>query len=67
MLHTLHICAVNLSRVGKPFDDATLDRGPTTIPLASLDVPFHSRYLWSGVMPSGEVSQLLFSRLYIAK
>lgn len=28
-----------------------LERGLATIPLAGLDVPFHSRYLWSGVMP----------------
>ena len=25
--------------------------GLATIPLAGLDVPFHSHYLWSGVMP----------------
>lgn len=28
-----------------------LERGLATIPLAGIDVPFHSRYLWSGVMP----------------
>jgi len=28
-----------------------LQRGLATIPLSSIDVPFHSRYLWSGVMP----------------
>lgn len=28
-----------------------LERGLAMIPLAGLDVPFHSRYLWSGVMP----------------
>ncbi|EGN98830.1 hypothetical protein SERLA73DRAFT_168429 [Serpula lacrymans var. lacrymans S7.3] len=28
-----------------------LDRGFATIPLAGIDVPFHSRYLWAGVMP----------------
>jgi hypothetical protein len=28
-----------------------LERGLATIPLAGLDVPFHSHYLWSGVMP----------------
>lgn len=28
-----------------------LERGLATIPLPGLDVPFHSRYLWSGVMP----------------
>ncbi|KAI0264369.1 fatty acid synthase [Gloeopeniophorella convolvens] len=29
----------------------TLERGLATIPLSGIDVPFHSRYLWSGVMP----------------
>ncbi|KAI0046589.1 fatty acid synthase [Auriscalpium vulgare] len=28
-----------------------LERGFATIPLPGLDVPFHSRYLWAGVMP----------------
>ncbi|KAH9960537.1 hypothetical protein BGW80DRAFT_1232215 [Lactifluus volemus] len=28
-----------------------LERGLTTIPLAGIDAPFHSRYIWSGVMP----------------
>ena len=28
-----------------------LERGFATIPLAGIDVPFHSRYLWAGVMP----------------
>src|SRR6266571_8977096 len=28
-----------------------LERGFATIPLSGIDVPFHSRYLWSGVMP----------------
>jgi len=25
--------------------------GLATIPLSGIDVPFHSRYLWSGVIP----------------
>ena len=29
----------------------TLERGYATIPLPGIDVPFHSRYLWAGVMP----------------
>ncbi|KAF8312438.1 fatty acid synthase, partial [Clavulina sp. PMI_390] len=29
----------------------TLERGIATIPLPGIDVPFHSRYLWAGVMP----------------
>ena len=28
-----------------------LERGLATIPLPGLGFPFHSRYLWSGVMP----------------
>ena len=28
-----------------------LERGLATIPLPGIDVPFHSRYLWAGVMP----------------
>jgi hypothetical protein len=29
----------------------TLQRGTATIPLSGIDVPFHSRYLWAGVLP----------------
>ncbi|GAA5987569.1 hypothetical protein JCM5350_006044 [Sporobolomyces pararoseus] len=29
----------------------TLERGYATIPLPGIDVPFHSCYLWAGVMP----------------
>ena len=28
-----------------------LERGFAMIPLPDIDVPFHSRYLWAGVMP----------------
>ena len=28
-----------------------LERGFATIPLSGIDVPFHSRYLWAGVLP----------------
>ncbi|WAQ88060.1 hypothetical protein PtA15_9A185 [Puccinia triticina] len=28
-----------------------LERGLASIPLPGIDVPFHSRYLWAGVMP----------------
>ncbi|THV02954.1 hypothetical protein K435DRAFT_852388 [Dendrothele bispora CBS 962.96] len=28
-----------------------LERGFATIPLPGIDVPFHSRYLWAGIMP----------------
>jgi len=29
----------------------TLERGIATITLLGIDVPFHSRYLWAGVLP----------------
>jgi hypothetical protein len=29
----------------------TLERGIATIPLPGIDVPFHSRYLWAGLLP----------------
>ena len=28
-----------------------LERGFATVPLPGIDVPFHSRYLWAGVVP----------------
>lgn len=28
-----------------------LERGFATIPLPDIDVPFHPRFLWAGVMP----------------
>ncbi|KAG1761973.1 hypothetical protein EDD22DRAFT_1029606, partial [Suillus occidentalis] len=28
-----------------------LERGFATIPLPGIDIPFHSHYLWAGVMP----------------
>ena len=41
------------SAVGKQKSDGyiILERGFATIPLPGIDVPFHSRYLWAGVMP----------------
>lgn len=42
-----------------------LERGFATIPLPGIDVPFHSRYLWAGVMPfracTSECPLLIFS------
>lgn len=35
----------------KPEGDIKLERGFATIPLPGIDVPFHSRYLWAGVLP----------------
>ena len=32
-----------------------LERGFATIPLPGIDVPFHSRYLWAGVVPFRDV------------
>lgn len=41
----------------------TLERGFATIPLPGIDVPFHSRYLWAGVMPFRTCECFLFSVL----
>jgi fatty acid synthase subunit beta len=38
-----------------------LERGFATIPLPGIDVPFHSRYLWAGVMPFRACMFLAFS------
>ena len=38
-----------------------LERGFATIPLPGIDVPFHSRYLWAGVMPFRACERLKFS------
>ena len=44
-----------------------LDRGFATIPLPGIDVPFHSRYLWAGVMPfrACQLTKFLF-RYYLS-
>lgn len=36
-----------------------LERGYATIPLPGIDVPFHSRYLWAGVLPFRACSCLI--------
>jgi hypothetical protein len=38
-----------------------LERGFATTPLPGIDVPFHSRYLWAGVLPF-RACKLTFSR-----
>ena len=38
-----------------------LERGFATIPLPGIDVPFHSRYLWAGVMPFRACKSLFIS------
>jgi fatty acid synthase subunit alpha len=40
-----------------------LERGFATIPLPGIDVPFHSRYLWAGVMPFRACKFLPFTSL----
>ena len=39
-----------------------LQRGYATIPLPGIDVPFHSRYLWAGVMPFRACKSSSYSR-----
>lgn len=41
-----------------------LERGFATIPLPGIDVPFHSRYLWAGVLPF-RACTFLFSNLFL--
>jgi fatty acid synthase subunit alpha len=40
-----------------------LQRGYATIPLPGIDVPFHSRYLWAGVMPFRACTFIFFLTL----
>lgn len=40
-----------------------LERGFATIPLPGIDVPFHSRYLWAGVMPFRACKCILAKKL----
>ncbi len=43
-----------------------LERGFATIPLPGIDVPFHSRYLWAGVLPFRAcMLNYLFHSIYI--
>ena len=42
-----------------------LKRGFATIPLPGIDVPFHSRHLWAGVMPFRTCLCLLQDGLHV--
>lgn len=42
-----------------------LERGFATIPLPGIDVPFHSRYLWAGVMPFRACEYFVFEFLLL--
>lgn len=44
-------CAGRAQAQQKAEGHIKLERGFATIPLPGIDVPFHSRYLWAGVMP----------------
>src|ERR1700690_1965994 len=44
-------CFERVKELKKAEGHVTLERGFATIPLPGIDVPFHSRYLWAGVMP----------------
>ncbi|KAG6813968.1 hypothetical protein H0H92_005223, partial [Tricholoma furcatifolium] len=44
-------CFEKASELQKAEGYIKLERGFATIPLPGIDVPFHSRYLWAGVMP----------------
>ncbi|KAG6910835.1 hypothetical protein DXG01_007150 [Tephrocybe rancida] len=44
-------CFAKASEQQKAEGYIKLERGFATIPLPGIDVPFHSRYLWAGVMP----------------
>jgi fatty acid synthase subunit beta len=42
-----------------------LERGFATIPLPGIDVPFHSRYLWAGVLPFRACKLVDFGRVHL--
>jgi len=44
-------CFVSAQEKQKKDGYIVLERGFATIPLPGIDVHFHSRYLWAGVMP----------------
>jgi fatty acid synthase subunit alpha, fungi type len=48
---TINNCCDHALEKQKTEGYIVLECGLATIPLAGIDVPFHSRYLWSGVMP----------------
>jgi hypothetical protein len=53
MLRDIIVSCFERAKEQEKADDGhiKLDRGFATIPLPGIDVPFHSRYLWAGVMP----------------
>jgi hypothetical protein len=42
-----------------------LERGFATIPLPGIDVPFHSHYLWAGVMPFRACKNIVYLKNFI--
>jgi hypothetical protein len=53
MLRDIIVSCFGRAKEQEKADDGHIkvDRGFATIPLPGIDVPFHSRYLWAGVMP----------------
>jgi fatty acid synthase subunit alpha len=52
MLHEIIVSSFEQANEQKKREGhIVLERGFATIPLPGIDVPFHSRYLWAGVMP----------------
>src|ERR1700690_1090183 len=47
----VQLCFERAKESQKAEGHITSERGFATIPLPSIDVPFHSPYLWAGVMP----------------
>jgi hypothetical protein len=53
MLQEIVASCFERAREKEKADDGHIqpEQGFATIPLPGIDVPFHSRYLWAGVMP----------------
>ena len=51
MVGDIMSCFASTQEKRKEDDYIALERSFGTIPLPGIDVPFHSCYLWSGVMP----------------
>lgn len=51
LLEIIDNCFAKADALRRTTGHITLERGFATIPLPGIDVPFHSRYLWAGVMP----------------
>ena len=51
LLEIIESCFQKAQEQKKAEGHIKLERGFATIPLPGIDVPFHSRYLWAGVMP----------------